>query len=157
MSENKRRDEANPASTRSTTSVIETARDNTLRIIDEVTKVQPKYSQAFSNLQTDLIQTTRNIVQTAFDVEKQIVQNLNLPQYPQVSELVARQSNEITDNITRAFGTYNQMAINIIDAARENSKIFNKTIDTVTEYNTNLVKAWTSYWTSQQQQFTRPF
>ena len=158
MSETKRRDDVNPTTARTaTTSVIDTARDNTLRIIDEVAKAQPQYAQALTNLQTDFIQTTRNFVQTAFDTERQVIQNLNVPQNPQISELVARQSNEVTSNLVRALGTYNQLAINAIDAARENSKIFSRTVDAVTEFNANVLKAWTNYWASQQQQFTRAF
>lgn len=154
MSENKR---SNESPRTATTSVIDTHRDNTLRIIDEVAKAQPQYAQAISNLQTDFIQTTRKFVETAFESEKQLAQHLNLPQNPQISELVARQSNEFASNVIRVIGTYNQLAINALNAARENSKIFNNTVDTVTEFNTNIAKAWTSYWTSQQQQFTRAF
>ena len=158
MSESKRKDDVSTTTrTSPTTNVIDAARDNTLRIIDEVAKVQPQYSQALSNLHTDFIQATRNFVQTSFDAQRQVSQSINLPQNAQVSELVARQSTELTNNVTRAIGTYNQLAINAIDAARENTKIFNRTVDAVTEFNTNIVKAWTSYWTSQQQQFTRAF
>jgi hypothetical protein len=152
MSESKRRDDSSKTAA---TSVIDTARDNTLKILDEVAKTQPQYAQALSNLQTDFIQTTRNLVQTAFETQKQVAQNLNVPQNQQISELVARQSAEITGNIIRAFGTYNQLAINAIDAARENTKIFNRTVDAVTEFSTNIGKAWTNYWAMQQQQFTR--
>jgi len=156
MSE-KRKDEIPTATKATPTTVIDTARDNTLRIIDEVAKAQPQYAQAITNLQTDFIQTTKNFVQTAFETQRQLVQNLNVPQNAQISELVSRQSNEITNNAVRAIGTYNQLAVNSIDAARENAKIFNRTVDAVTEFNTNIVKAWTSYWASQQQQFTRAY
>ena len=154
MSE-KRKEETSSKATQ--TSVIDTARDNTIRIIDEVAKANPQYSQAISNLQTDFIQTTKNFVQTAFEAEKQLVQSLNLPQNPQVSEAVARQSSEVTSNVVRAIGISNQLTINAIDAARENTKIFNRTIDTVTDFNTNILKAWTTYWASQQQQFTKGY
>jgi hypothetical protein len=154
MSE-KRKEETSSKATQ--TSVIDTARDNTIRIIDEVAKANPQYSQAISNLQTDFIQTTKNFVQTAFEAEKQLVQSLNLPQNPQVSEAVARQSSEVTSNVVRAIGICNQLTINAIDAARENTKIFNRTIDTVTDFNTNILKAWTTYWASQQQQFTKGY
>jgi hypothetical protein len=158
MSDSKRKDEIS-TSTKSnpTTSVIDAAKENTLRIIDEVAKVQPQYSQALSNLQTDFIQTARNFVQTSFDAQRQVSQNINFPQNAQVSELVARQSNEVASNVIRAIGTYNQLAINVIDAAREDTKIYNRTVDAVTDFNTNIVKAWTTYWTTQQQQFTRAF
>lgn len=157
MSERQRSDEI-PTSTKTTgTSVIDTAKDNTLRIIDEVAKAQPQYAQAMTNLQTDFIQTCRDFVQTAFETERQVIQNLNIPHNHQVSEVVVRQSNEITNNVVRAMGTYNQLAVNAIDAARENTKIFNRTVDAVTDFNANIVKAWTNYWSLQQHQFTKAF
>src|SRR5437867_3288329 len=128
MSESKRKNEETSTGTRSVSAgaVIDIARDNTLKIIDEVAKAQPQYSQAISNFQTDFINTTRNLAQTVFESQKQMAQNLNIPQNPQISELVARQATEVTNNVTRAFGTYNQLALNVIDAARENTKIFNR-------------------------------
>ena len=157
MSESKRKDEIQTSTKTSATGVIDTVRDNTLKVIDEVTKAQPQYAQALTNLQTDSIETTRDFVRTAFDVQRQLTQNLSVPQNSHVSEAVARQSNEITNNLVASIGTYNQLAMNAIDAARENAKIFSRTTDAVTEFNTNIVKAWTGYWTAQQQQFTRAF
>jgi hypothetical protein len=110
-----------------------------------------------TNLQTDFIQTCRDFVQTAFETERQVIQNLNIPQNHQVSEVVVRQSNEITNNVVRAMGTYNQLAVNAIDAARENTKIFNRTVDAVTDFNANIVKPWTNYWSLQQHHFTKAF
>jgi hypothetical protein len=155
MSEGKRKSDETTSKSISTTGIIDVARDNTIRMIDEFAKAQPQYSQAISNFQTDFIQTTRNLAQTVFETQKQIAQNFNIPQNPQVSELVARQATEMTNNMTRAFGTYNQLALNTIDAARENTKIFNRTVDAVTDFNTNIMKAWSNYWAAQQQQFTR--
>ena len=148
-----------PTTTKSTgaTSVIDTVRANTLKIIDESVKAQPQYALGMTNLQNDFAQTYRNFVDTAFNVQKQIAQNLNIPENQQVSEAVVKQSNEITSNILRSIGTYNQLAINAIDATRENSKIFNSTAEAVTEFNTNVVKAWTNFWALQQHQFTKAF
>ena len=154
MSERQRKDEI---PTRTTgTNVIDTVKDNTLRVIDEVSKASPQYSQAITNLQTDFLQTYRNFVQTAFDTQRQAVQNFNIPALP-YGDILSKQSNEMTSNVIRALGTYNQLAVNMIDASRENTKIFSKTVDSVTDFNANVVKTWTNYWTSQQQQFTRAF
>lgn len=157
MSEGKRKSDEVSTSTKSIPSsgMIDVVRDNTIRIIDEVAKAQPQYSQAISNFQSDFINTTKNLARTVFDTQRQVAQNFNVPQNPQVSELLARQSTEVTNNVTRAFGTYNQLALNVIDAARENTKIFNRSIDAITDFNTNMVKAWSTYWAAQQQQFTR--
>lgn len=138
-----------------TNEVIDTVRDNTLRIADEVAKIQPQFAQSISNLQLDYIQTVRSMIQTAFANQKQVASTLNIPQFPQVSEQIAKQSTEVTGNIIRSVGIFNQLSVNALDAARENVKIYNRTVDAVTDFNNNLLKTWTSYWAAQQQQFYR--
>ena len=128
-------------------------RDNTLRIVDEVAKVQPQFAQAISNLQLDNIQTVRSMIQTAFANQKQfIVHTPTIPQALQVPEVVANQSTEITNNIIRSVGTFNQLRVTALDSAREHVNIYKRTVDAVTDFNNNILKAWTSYWNSQQQQ-----
>jgi predicted XRE-type DNA-binding protein len=129
-------------------------RDNTLRIADEVAKIQPQFAQSISNLQLDYIQTVRSMIETAFANQKQVASTLNIPQFPQVSEQITKKSAEITSNVIRSAGIFNQLSVNALDAARENVKIYNRTVDAVTDFN-NLLKTWTSYWSAQQQQFYR--
>jgi predicted XRE-type DNA-binding protein len=138
-----------------TNEVTDTARDNTLRIADEIAKIQPQFAQSISNLQLDYIQTVRSMIETAFANQKQIASTLNIPQFPQVSEQVAKQSADITNNVIRSVGIFNQLSVNALDAARENVKIYNRTVDAVTDFSNNLLKTWTSYWSAQQQQFYR--
>ena len=45
-----------------------------------------------------------------------------------------------------------QLTVNAINAAAENFRTFNRTIDSMTEFNTSAAKAWNSFVTSQQQQ-----
>jgi hypothetical protein len=139
--------------------VSDIIRDNTLRIVDEVAKVQPQFAQAISNLQLDNIQAIRSMVQTAFANQKQVAAHtMNFPQTLQVSEEIAKQSTEVTNSIIRSVGIYNQLAVTTLDSARENVKIYGRTVDTLTDFNNNIVKAWTSYWSSSQhqlQQFNR--
>jgi hypothetical protein len=139
--------------------VSDIIRDNTLRIVDEVAKVQPQFAQAISNLQLDNIQAIRSMVQTAFANQKQVAAHaMNVPQTLQVSEEIAKQSTEATNSIIRSVGIYNQLAVTALDSARENVKIYSRTVDAVTDFNNNIAKAWTSYWSSPQhqlQQFNR--
>jgi len=134
-------------------------RDNALRIIDEVAKVQPQFVQSISNLQLDNIQTVRSMIQTAFANQKQFLTHApNIPQIPQasqVSEVVANQSTEIANSIIRSVGIFNQLGVTSLDSAREHVNIYKRTADAVTDFNNNILKAWTSYWGSQQQQFFR--
>ncbi|MFL6490299.1 MAG: hypothetical protein ACJ70M_02230 [Nitrososphaera sp.] len=139
--------------------VSDIIRDNTLRIVDEVAKVQPQFAQAISNLQLDNIQAIRSMVQTAFANQKQVAAHaMNVPQTLQGSEEIAKQSTEVTNSIIRSVGIYNQLAVTALDSARENVKIYSRSVDAVTDFNNNIVKAWTSYWSSPQhqlQQFNR--
>ena len=135
--------------------VIDSVRDNVLRVTDEAAKVHPQFAQSITNLQLDYIQTVKSTIQTGFANQKQILSALNLPQVPQVSEQIAKQSTELTENATRSIGIFNQLSLNALDAARENLKIYNRTVDAVTDFNSNLVKTWTSYWSAQQQHIYR--
>lgn len=141
--------------TTSATNAFDAVKDNFIRTVDEVAKVQPQYLQSISNLQLDYIQTTKNMIQTAFAAQKQVTANLNIPSAAPYSEIFVRQANEMTNNAIRAVGINNQLTINALDAARENLKIYNRTVDAVTEFGTNVAKAWTSFYTQAQQQFTR--
>jgi hypothetical protein len=139
---------------RTVVDVYDVTRDNLIRTVDEFAKAQPQYSQSISNLQLDYIQTTKNMIQTAFSAQKQLANNLNVPPVP-YGEVFIRQSNEVTNNAIRSVGINNQLTINALDAARENLKIYNRTVDTLTDFTTNIARAWTTFFAQQQQQFTR--
>ena len=152
------RDEGTTIATTSKASdVSEIVRDNTLRVVDEVAKVQPQFAQSISNLQVDNIQTVRSMIQTAFANQKQFIAHApNVPQALQVSEAAANQSTEVTNSIIRSVGIFNQLGVTALDSAREHVNIYKRTVDAVTDFNSNILKAWTSYWNSQQlQQFHR--
>ena len=139
---------------RTVVDVYDTTKDNLIRTVDEFAKAQPQYSQSISNLQLDYIQTTKNMIQTSFSAQKQLANTLNVPSVP-YGEVFTRQSNEVTNNLVRSVGINNQLTINALDAARENLKIYNRTVDTLTDFYTNMAKAWTTFYTQQQQQFAQ--
>jgi hypothetical protein len=83
-----------------------------------------------------------------------LASNVNFPIVtPQYTDEFVKRSNEITDNIVRALRINNQMTVNAINAAAENFRTLNRTIDSVTEFNSSSAKAWNSFVTTQQQQF----
>lgn len=139
---------------RAVVDVYDTMRDNLIRAVDEFAKVQPQYSQSISNLQLDYIQTTKNMIQGAFSAQKQVANILNVPSVP-YGEVFTRQSNEVANNAIRSVGINNQLTINALDAARENLKIYNRTVDTLTDFSTNIARAWAMFFAQQQQQFAR--
>jgi hypothetical protein len=139
---------------RTVVDVYDTLRDNLIRTVDEFAKAQPQYSQSISNLQLDYIQTIKNMIQTVFSAQRQFANTLNIPSVP-YGEVFTRQSNEVTNNAIRSVGINNQLTINALDAARENLKIYNRTVDTMTDFYTNIARAWATFYTQQQQQFAQ--
>jgi hypothetical protein len=67
-------------------------------------------------------------------------------------EEFVKQSKEITKNIINAIGTGNQLTIKSLDAVTEYSRIFNQTLESVTEFSSNSTKMWNSFHSAQQQQ-----
>ena len=70
-------------------------------------------------------------------------------------EQLRTQINEITYDIVGAVHTNNQVAVNTLDAARDNVMIYSRISDAALELNCNIAKAWTSYFSALQQQFFR--
>jgi hypothetical protein len=150
--DNKSKDESSAVRSSDATHVFDTVKENFVRAVDEMAKVQPQYSQAFSNLQLDFIQTTKNMIQNTISSQKQLVGSWNNPVSTPYAEHFTRQTNEITNNTLRAVGITNQLAINALDLARENLKIYNRTVDAVTEFGTNIAKTCTAFSAAVQQQ-----
>jgi hypothetical protein len=155
MVDNKSKDDIT-TSTRSTeaANIYDTVSQNYIRIVDEFTKAQPQYTQSVSNLQLDCIAAAKNIIQNMASAQKTLASNGNVPiaTPPYTNEFV-KQSNEITENVVKAIHINNQLTVNAINAAAENFRTLNRTIESVTEFNTSAAKAWNSILTVQQQQF----
>jgi len=136
------------------TNLCDTATQNCIRIIDELTKAQPQYTQSISNLQSDYVAAAKNTIQNIGSVQRMFASNVNFPIVtPQYTDEFVKRSNEITDNLVNAFRINNQLTVNAINAAAENFRTLNRTIDSVTEFNSTAAKAWNSFVTTQQQQF----
>ena len=156
MVDNKSKDDITTTTARSTeaTNFYDTVKQNYIRIMDEFTKAQPQYTQSVSNLQLDYIAATKNTIQNMVSAHKQLASNGNVPiVMPPYTDEFVKQSNEITENIVRAVRINNQLTVNAINAAAENFRTLNRTIESVTEFNTSAAKAWNSFLTVQQQQF----
>jgi len=81
------------------------------------------------------------------------VSNRNITIAAPYTDESVKQSNEITENIVKAVRINNQLTVNAINAAAENFRTLNRTIDSVTEFNNSAAKAWNSFLAAQQQQF----
>ncbi len=134
--------------------------ENFTRALNELAKFQPQYLQSISNLQLDFIQTTKNTIQNIISAQKQMASNSNSSNrfwnIPPLSlpipyiEQFARQLNDFTNNTIKVSNLNNQFTITILDAIRENLNIYNRATDELSRYNTNMVKAWNSFFAVKQ-------
>ena len=141
--------------------IFDTYKQGVLKVTEEVSKFQPQYAQSISNLQQEYIQLTKEFVNKVFAAQRNWAGSSNVTStsttfptstYAPYAEQFRRQSNEITAQALSVFDTSNQLAINAINAARENVKLYGKAIDAVTEFNNNVANAWSSFFTSAQRQ-----
>src|SRR5919109_5115903 len=155
MVDNKSKNESSTVggSSSDVTHVFDIVKENFVRAVDQIANVQPQYAQAFSNLQLDYIQAVKNMIQNTISAPRQLVASSNIIPVPTpYTEQFTRQSNEITNNTLRAVGINNQLVINAVDVARENLRIYNRTVDAVTEFSDNIAKAYTAFSTTAAQQ-----
>ena len=141
--------------------IFDTYKQGVLKVTEEVSKFQPQYAQSISNLQQEYIQLTKEFVNKVFAAQRNWTGSSNVTStsttiptsiYAPYADQFRRQSNEITAQALSVFDTSNQLAINAINAARENVKLYGKAIDAVTEFNNNVANAWSSFFTSAQRQ-----
>ena len=147
--------------TRAADNLYDTINLSITRVVDEVAKAQPQYSQSISNLQLDYIQAVKSTVQNTLAAQKNIADarglSVNLPFANQYLEQLSNQTNEIANNIVKTVQVNNQVVVNSLDAARDNIRIYTRTTDAILEFNSNLAKTWTSFFSiPSQQQFFRP-
>ena len=138
--------------------IFDTYKQGVLKVTEEVSKFQPQYAQSISNLQQEYIQLTKEFVNKVFAAQRNWAgsnvtsTSTTFPSstYAPYAEQFRRQSNEITAQALSVFDTSNQLAINAINAARENVKLYGKAIDAVTEFNNNVAHAWSSFFSTEQ-------
>jgi hypothetical protein len=139
--------------------MLDTFKQNMLRTIDEISKYQPQYAQSISNLQQDYLQVTKESINRTFAIQKSwygnTARNIFIPTAGPYAEQFRKQSEDVTSQAFHVFDTANQLAIDGLNASRENIKLYSKTVETVTEYNTNLVNTWSNFYTSAQKQYSK--
>jgi len=140
--------------------IFDTYKKGILKITEELSKFQPQYAQSISKLQEEYLQLTKQFVDKVFAAQRNWVGG-NVPSastaFPSWTntpyvEQFRKQSNEITAQALSVFSTSNQLAINALNAAKENVKLYGKAMDAMMEYNNNVANAWSAFFTSAQRQ-----
>jgi hypothetical protein len=138
--------------------IFDTYKKGVLKITEELSKFQPQYAQSISNLQEEYLQLTKQFVDNVFAAQRNWIggnitsRGTSFPSWTPYAEQFRTQSSEITSQASSVFDTSNQLAMNALNAARENLKLYAKAIDAIIEYNNNVASAWSSFFTSAQRQ-----
>ena len=117
--------------------IFDTYKQDVLKMTERVSKFQPQYAEAISKLQQEYIQLMKQIVDNVFAVQRKWAgsnvtsTNTTFPTltFSPYAEQVRNQSNEITAQALSVFNTSNQLAINALNAARENVKLYGKAMN----------------------------
>ena len=149
--------------------IYDTVNENFNRALNEIAKFQPQYLQSISNLQLDYIQIIKNMIKNMISAQKQMADSttnnssrwnisssssssLSLSSVPiQYIEQFTRQLNEFTNNTIRVSNLNNQFTITFLDTIRENLNIYSKATSELAKYNTNMAKAWNSFFAITRQ------
>jgi hypothetical protein len=144
--------------------IFDTYRKGLLKITEELSKFQPQYAQSISNLQEEYLQLTKEFVNIVFAAQRNWIggnitsRGATFPSWmftPYVEQF-RTQSSETTAQASSVFDTSNQLAMNALNIARENMKLYGKAIDAMMQFNNNVANAWSSFFTtSQRQQYFR--
>src|SRR6476619_7087727 len=140
--------------------IFDTYKQGVLKVTEELSKFQPQYVQMISNLQQEYIQLTKEFVNKVFAAQRNWAgsnvtsTSTTFPSwtYAPYVEQFRRQSNEIAAQALSVFHTSNQLAINALNAVRENMKLYGKAIDAMIEFNNNVANTRSSFFTSAQRQ-----
>jgi hypothetical protein len=124
---------------RDSSEIFDTYKKGVLKITEELSKFQPQYAQSISKLQEEYLQLTKQFVDKVFAAQRNWVggnvtsTSTTFPtsRYTPYAEQFRRQSDEITAQALSVFDTSNQLAMNALNAARENLKLYGKAIDAI--------------------------
>ena len=138
--------------------IFDTYKKGVLKITEELSKFQPQYAQSISKLQEEYLQLTKQFVDNVFAAQRNWIggnitsRGTTFPSWTPYAEQFRTQSSEITSQASSVFDTSNQLAMNALNIARENMKLYGRAIDAMMEFNNNVANAWSSFFTSAQRQ-----
>jgi hypothetical protein len=132
-------------------SISEIAKENYTRLIDVFIKIQPHYTQAISNLQSEYIKSIKKIIEASvLSQEYLLFTNLFNWSNTPLAKIYIQQSDALTNNMIRNLHTTTQLGINALEAAGNSLETCSNVLKAVTEVNSNVVTCWNSFFPIQK-------
>lgn len=112
-------------------------------MVDEVAKLQPAYTQSLTNLQQECTEAYKTATESVITVQKEFANATWGPGKFPVA--LVRNASEVADAFLKAAVINNKAIIASVDAATQNVKTFNDTIETFAKINQHLIKTWQTF------------
>ncbi len=149
MSEKKEKPTDIPVTQRETEKdAFDTLADICINAVDEMTRMQIQYTQTFTNIQQEFIDTVKRMTSAYADISKTVAHTTYGPM--KMPAIFTKSINDNVDFITRVSNISNKAVISSLELARQNLKVFNDNIDSFTKLNINFIKTWSSIMTPQR-------
>ena len=120
--------------------IFEVYQKNFDRYFSEAEKTVPQYFQSVIGYQKSFLNTWRNAVDAAIDVQRKYAHKAQInTQIPSVSTKTA---DKATDGIIKVGQIQEQYANAILDVTEENVKSFYETAEAFADFYTNSIETW---------------
>ena len=120
--------------------IFEVYQKNFARYFNETEKTVPQYFQSVIGYQKSFLNTWRNVVDTAIDVQRKYAHKAQInTQIPSVSTKTA---DKATDGVIKVGQIQEQYSNAILDVTEENVKSFYESAEAFADFYTNSIETW---------------
>ncbi len=139
------------------TDVIDVWRENSLKLINEVTKNQPTYIQSISNVQMEFLESFKNMINTVANFQKQFAYYPdNVEPFETMAKQYSKQANDFTNSVMEFQNINNKIVFNLLNVAAETIKNSSKNVYSINKFNTTAFEQWSAFYKNMQQFFKKP-
>ena len=120
--------------------IYQVCQKNYGKYFSEAEKSVPKYFQSVINYQKTLLNTWRNTVETAFDVQRKYSQKAQINS--QIPEASTKAIDKAIDGLIKVGQIQEQYVNATLDVTEENVKSFNESAEAFADFYNNIVESW---------------
>ena len=120
--------------------IYQVCQKNYGKYFSEAEKSVPKYFQSVINYQKTLLNTWRNTVETAFDVQRKYSQKAQINS--QIPEASTKAIDKAIDGLIKVGQIQEQYINATLDVSEENVKSFYESAEAFADFYNNIVESW---------------
>jgi len=110
------------------------------KYFSEADKAVPQYFQSVIGYQKSFLNTWRNVVDTAIDVQRKYAHKAQIN--TQIPSVTTKTADKATDGIIKVGQIQEQYTNAILDVTEENVKSFYETAEAFADFYTNSIETW---------------